>query len=139
MKSGNFKNALLGIILANIAAYMFPTVLIIVLEWPRGFQVLYSPLPLFALFYVSWIVIPLGAALGMLIPQVASGKARWTAALQGTGIGALAGLVSLLTDASVFGVYRMMTGVLVLSAMVYSALWVGAYAFYCANGQSIYR
>jgi len=138
MKSGNFKNALLGIILAIVAAYLFPVVLLTIFDWPRGFLVLFTAFPLFALFYVSWMVIPLGAALGMLIPQVAYGKARWKAALLGTGIGAFTGLVSVLTFTSVFRLH-LLTDILFFSVIIYCALWVGAYAFYRAKGQSIYR
>ncbi|MDT4895299.1 MAG: hypothetical protein QOH25_376 [Acidobacteriota bacterium] len=138
MKNRIIKNVLLGIVIALVATYLFPGVLFFFLEGPKGLLVIFSLLPLYGLFYTFWLVIPLGVALGMLIPRMASGKDRWTAALHGAGFGALAGLVSVFCFTSVF---RLGPGVDVLwiSVIAYCALWVGGYAFYCARGQSLYR
>jgi hypothetical protein len=138
MKNTHVKNALLGILIALAATYLFPVVLFTILDWPRGFRVIWTVLPWYGLLYSSWLVIPLGVALGLLIPQMARGKSRWSAALSGAGIGAVAGLVSVYCFTSVYG-FRGDTGIIWLSVMAYSALWVGGYAFYCAKGQHPYR
>ena len=138
MKNTNVKNALLGMALSLVATYLFPVVLFTILDWPGGFRVIWTVLPWWGLFYSSWLVIPLGVALGLLIPQVARGKSRWSAALHGAGLGAVAGLVSVFCFTSVYG-FRGDTSILWLSVMAYSALWVGGYAFYRAKGQSPYR
>lgn len=138
MKNTTIKNVLVGIILSLVAAYLFPVVLFTVLEWPRGFLLLFSAIPFYGLLYSFWLVIPLGVALGMLIPRMARGKSRWMAALRGAGFGALAGLVSVFCFTSVFNIDSG-AGVLWSSVIIYCALWVGGYAFYRADGQSPYR
>lgn len=138
MKNTTVKNILLGIALALIAAYMFPVVLFTILEGPRGFLALSTAIPLYGLFYSFWLVIPLGVALGMLIPRMAQGKDRLTAALQGAGFGAVGGLASVFCFTSVYQ-SRGGLGVLWISVILYCALWVGGYAFYRAKGQSPYR
>jgi phosphotransferase system glucose/maltose/N-acetylglucosamine-specific IIC component len=138
MKNTTLKNALLGIALALVATYMFPIVLVTLAEWPRGFLILFSAAPLYVLLYTFWLVIPLGVALGMLIPQIARGKNRWMAALEGAGLGAVGGLAAVFCFTSVHSLWRI-TGMLWISVILYSALWVGGYAFYRAKGQSLYR
>jgi hypothetical protein len=138
MKSQHIKNGLLGIALAIVAAYLYVVALAIYIEGPRGALVFFSTFPLMVLLYTSWIVIPLGAALGILIPPLASGKSRGMAALQGAALGAVSGLLSLLCLMSAYHLRRAETFI-VLSVMAYCALWVGAYAFYRAKGQSLYR
>jgi hypothetical protein len=139
MKNRTLKNILQGIAIALVAAYLFPVTVITLAEGPKsGAEVLFSLFPLYALLYVSWIVIPLGGALGMLIPPIANGKNRWLAALHGAGFGALAGLAAVFCFTSVFGLGSG-AGVLWLMITGYCALWVGGYAFYRAKGPSLYR
>jgi hypothetical protein len=138
MKNTAIKNVLLGIAISLVAAYLYPVVLFTLLEGTLGLEVLFSLLPLYGLLYTFWIVIPLGAALGMLIPKIAYGKNRWMAALQGAGFGAVGGLVSVFCFTSVFSLGPG-TGILWISITAYCAIWVGGYAFYCARGQSLYR
>lgn len=137
MKQSKFKNALVGIAHAIVAAYVFPAVYFLLWEGVNVFEVLFSGFPLFALSYCFWIVIPLGVALGMLIPQIANGKNRWQAALKGAIWGAFAGLVSVYTFTSVFPLGRE-TRLLWVSVIPYCAVWVGAYAYYCARRQRQY-
>jgi hypothetical protein len=136
IKNSTIKNVLLGIALALVAAYFYPIVLVTLMDGTLGLEVLFSGLPLYGLFYTFWLVIPLGAALGMLIPKIAYGKNRWIAALQGAGFGAVGGLVSIFCFTSVFSLG---TDILWFSVIPYCAVWVGAYAWYCAKGQSLYR
>lgn len=138
MKNGNFKNALLGIILALVAGYSYFAGFVLVIERWRLDPRMFFFFPFVALFYVSWIVIPLGASLGMLIPRLVYGKARWLAAVQGAALGALTGLMSIFVLTSV---YRLRLGEtpIVASVIAYCALWVGGYAFFRAKGQSLYR
>ena len=138
MKNSNLKNALLGIVLAFIAAYLYIFLFIVVIERARGSFRLLAIFPLVALLYTSWVVIPLGVALGMLIPRIAYGKSRWMATLQGAALGGLSGLMAIFCVTSVYPIGLGET-IIVLSVMVYSAVWVGAYAFYRVQGQSIYR
>ncbi len=138
MKNTTIKNALVGIAHALVAAYMFPVVVATFIEWPHGFLVLFSAIPLYSLFYTFWLVIPLGAALGMLIPQIAKGKDRWTAALQGAGFGAVGGFASVFCFTSVYSL-RWGTTFFLISVTLYCALWVGGYAFYRAKSQTLYR
>jgi hypothetical protein len=138
MKSTTKKNALLGIAIALVAAYMFPVVLVTLLEGWQGILLFFSAAPLMGLLYTFWLVIPLGAALGMLIPQMAHGKNRWTAALQGAGFGAIGGLATAFCFISTSEL-RKGGGVLWILVIAYCALWVGGYAFYLAKNQSLYR
>ena len=138
MKNATIKNALVGIVHALVAAYLFPVALATLGEGSSGFMVLFTVIPFYGLLYSFWIVIPLGAALGMLIPQMARGKTRWVAALYSAGYGAIGGFVSFLCFASVLRL-RLEMDVFWISAILYCALWVGGYAFYCAKGQSLYR
>lgn len=138
MKTRHFKNALLGIALALAAAYLYFIGFVVFFEGARGWRIAATLIPLLAVFYTSWAVIPIGAALGMLIPRLAAGKSRGTAALHGALFGAGAGLVTGICLTSVFG-FVWGTSPLILSMAVYSALWVGAYAFCRAQGESIYR
>ncbi|HKR00399.1 MAG TPA: hypothetical protein VJT09_06985 [Pyrinomonadaceae bacterium] len=138
MKSTIIKNALVGIGLALLAAYLYPIFLFTLLEGPRGFLAIFSFFPFYLLLYSLWLGIPLGAALGMFIPQMAKGKRRWTAALQGAGFGALSGAVSVFCLASVYGL-RAGVGFLLFATMFYCALWVGGYAFLRARGPALYR
>ena len=138
MRNRNFKNALLGIALAIAAAYLYAVLIAVFILGARGFLVLFSTIPLVALFYTSWVVIPLGAALGMLIPPLAYGKSRGMAALQGAASGAAAGLISAVCLTSAYDL-GWGGGFFVYSITAYCAVWVGAYAFYRAKGQSLYR
>jgi hypothetical protein len=138
MKNTNIKNALIGVAIALVAAYSFPAVLLTLMMGPRGLLILFSFEPLQAMVYVSWIVIPLGAALGMLIPRMAAGKRRWVAALHGAGYGAVGGLAAMICFIYVFSLMRG-GDVLAVAAMVYSAVWVGAYAFIRAKAPVRYR
>ena len=136
MKSRNLRNALVGTALALVAAYILPVLLLKVL----GFVGPLIIIPLYSYLYTCWLVIPLGAALGMFIPQMAKGKTRWMAALHGAGFGALAGLVSAFCLTSVFNLYRERgLGILWISGILYCALFVAGYAFYCAKSQRLYR
>ncbi len=138
MNRTHVKNALLGVALALVATYMFPAVLFTLLLGPRALTVLFSPLPMRGLLYVSWIVVPLGAALGMLIPRIAVGKSRWTAALHGAGYGAVGGLAALLCFVSAYG---LVSGppLFWVAVAVYSAVWVGAYACVRAKAPVLHR
>lgn len=138
MKNTNGKNVLLGITLALAAAYLYPAFLFTLMEGPAGLEVLLSAFPLYGLMYSFWLVIPLGGALGMLIPKIAAGKNRWMAALQGAGLGAVGGLVAVYSFTSVYSLGPRV-GILWVSVIAYCALWVGGYAFYRARGQSLYR
>ena len=135
MKNRNLKNALLGIALAVVAAYLFAVAVFALLDLPNSSIAIDS---MYALLYTSWIVVPLGVALGMLIPQMAMGKTRLRAGLQGAGYGAIAGFVAVLCFVSVFRIWAQAGGVWI-AVMAYCALWVGAYAFCRAKGQSLYR
>lgn len=138
MKNTTVKNALLGIAIALVAAYFFTVVFFTFIMGMRGMRALFSLIPLIGLLYTFWVVIPLGAALGMLIPKMVYGKSRWMAALQGAGLGAVSGLISFLCLDSVYELGMSEVPILLL-AMAYSALWVGAYACWRAKGQSLYK
>lgn len=128
MKNMNVRNALLGVAIALVATYLFPAILFTLLEGPEGLQLLYSPLTINALYVTSWMVIPLGAALGVLIPRIASGKRRWVAALHGAGYGAVGGLAAIICFASIY-LRRLEPDVLWVGVVTYCAVWVGAYAY----------
>jgi hypothetical protein len=138
MKNTYIKNAVLGIALALIAAYLFPAFLLFFFEGPGALLIMFSTIPLYGLYYSFWVVIPLGAALGILIPQIAYGKSRWVAALQGALYGMVAGLVSAFCFATTV-LMGTRDPLIVLSVVAYSTLWVGAYAFFRAKGQSLYK
>lgn len=138
MKHTHFKNALLGVAIAIVATYSFPAVLFTLMIGPRALMVLFSPLPLRGLLMTFWMVIPLGAALGMLIPRIAAGKNRCTAALHGAGYGAIAGLAVMLCFTSVFTSW-MAPGQLWFAVVVYCAVWVGAYACIRAKSPVLHR
>ena len=138
MKNTNVKNALIGVAIALVAAYSFPVVLVTLMMGSRGLRLLFSPVLLQALFYTSWIVIPLGVALGMLIPRMAAGKRRWVAALYGAGYGAVGGLAATICFSYVFGLEKETTP-LAAAAVAYCAAWVGAYAFIRAKAPVRYR
>lgn len=138
MKSTTTKNALLGIAIAIVAAYMFPVFLVTLLEGWQGILLFFNGAPLLILIYTFWLVIPLGAALGILIPRMARGKNRWTAALQGAGFGAIAGLAAAFCFISTSEL-RKGGGILWILTIAYCALWVSGCGFYCAKNQSLYR
>src|SRR5215213_9674359 len=102
MKSRNIKNALLGIILALVATYLYIVAVAVLIGGARGARHAFSIIPFVVLFYISWVVIPSGAALGMLIPRIAYGKTRWMAALQGAVLGAVTGLLALFCLGAVY-------------------------------------
>jgi hypothetical protein len=137
MKSRNIKNALLGIVLALVATYLYIAAVAVLIGGARGLRLAFSTIPFVVLFYISWVVIPSGAALGMLIPRIAYGKSRWMAALQGAALGAVTGLLALFCLNAVypFG----LRDNFVMSVIAYCAVWVGAYAALRAKGQSLYR
>lgn len=128
MRNTNVKNALLGVAIALAAAYLFPTVLATLMVGPEGLRLLYSPVTFSALYMTSWMVIPLGAALGVLIPRIAAGKSRWAAALHGAGYGAAGGLAAVICFASIY-LRRLGPDVLWVAVVAYCAVCVGAYAY----------
>lgn len=138
MRNANLKNALVGVAIALVAAYLFPVLLAALLVGPRGLRLAFTPLPFRALYLSSWIVVPLGAALGVLIPRIAAGKRRWVAALHGAGYGATGGLAAMICWAAVFmpaaGPVRLW-----VAMVAYCAVWVGAYAYIRAKGPAVYR
>ena len=138
MKNTNVKNALIGVGIALVAAYTFPAVLLTLMMGPRGLMFLFSPMSLAGLLYASWIVIPLGVALGMLIPRMAAGKRRWVAALRGAVYGAVGGAAAMICFVYAFGLERE-THLLAAAAAAYSALWVGAYAYIRAKAPARYK
>ena len=138
MKNTHVKNALLGVAIAFAAAYLFPFVFATLLYGSVGLQLLFSEWTFQVLFYVSWIVIPLGVALGVLIPRVAAGKRRWVAALHGAGYGAVGGLAAMICFASVF-LNCMRPDGLWVGIVVYCAVWVGAYAYIRAKAPVLHR
>jgi hypothetical protein len=138
MKSGHLKNALLGMVLAVIAAYLYIFAAAFFFAGPRAFRLLLSGITFMGIFYTSWVLLPLGAALGMLIPRIAYGKTRWIAALQGALLGAVSGFLAVLCLAAVYPLVGLIDS-FIMSIMAYCALWVGAYAFWRAKGQSLYR
>jgi hypothetical protein len=137
MKSKNIKNALLGIVLALTATYLYIVGVAVLIGGARGLRLAFTAIPFVVLFYISWVVIPSGAALGMLIPRIAYGKSRWMAALQGAVLGAVTGLLALFCLGAVYP-FELRDN-FVMSVMVYCALWVGAYAALRVKGQSLYR
>jgi hypothetical protein len=139
MNRTNFKNALLGVAIALAATYVFSIILLMVLlPGPRWFRGIFFPLPLVGLIYTSWLVIPLGAALGMLIPRIAAGKSRWAAALHGAGYGAVGGLAALMCFVSVYSLGPA-PALLWVGVAAYSAVWVGAYAYIRAKAPVLHR
>jgi hypothetical protein len=137
VKSKNIKNALLGIVLALVATYMYIVAVAVLIGGARGVPLAFSVIPFVVLFYTSWVVIPSGVALGMLIPRIAFGKTRWMAALQGAVLGAVTGLLALFCLGAVYPLE--LRDSFVMSVIAYCALWVGAYAGFRAKGQSLYR
>ena len=138
MNRTNIKNALLGVVIALVAACLFPVVLVILLVGPADLGLVFSPVIFIGLFYTSWLVIPLGAALGMLIPRIAAGKTRWAAALHGAGYGAAGGFALMIGLTSIirswFG-----SDLIWVAVMVYCAAWVGAYAYIRAKAPVPHR
>ncbi len=128
MNRTNIKNALLGVAIALVAALLFPIVLVTLLVGPDGLRYVLSPVLFIGLFYISWLIIPLGVALGMLIPRIAAGKTRWTAALHGAGYGAAGGLALIFGLTPVFRApFR--PDWMWAAIIAYCAVWVGAYAY----------
>lgn len=137
MKNSIVKDILKGVALALVAAYLYPVVFLLFLDGPRGLLLLFSIIPFIGLLYSFWLVIPLGAALGLLIPRMAYGKTLWAATLQGALFGAAGGLVSFFCLINAHGL-RFSTLVMI-SVAAYCALWTGVYAFIRAQRDNIYR
>ena len=135
------KDALKGIVIALVAAYFFPIFFNLFFEKqalstqlsdPQGHFLLY---PLIGLLATCWLVIPIGAGLGMLIPKVAHRHARQTTLLYGLLLGVLVGIVGGFT----LSLFKIVPGVrdgywsslayILLAMSLYSAVWVGAYSF----------
>lgn len=136
MERTNVKNALRGVVIALAAAYFFAVLLIAVTDGPGGLKYAFGPLALFALVYTSWVVVPLGAALGMLIPRIAAGKNRWAAALHGAGYGAAGGLAAMMCFSSVF-FNTLRPDMLWVGLVAYCAVWVGAYGYIRAKAPAL--
>ena len=128
MNRTNIKDALLGVAIALVAAFLFPFVLTFLLAGPAGLRYVFSPMIFVVVLYTSWLTVPLGAALGMLIPRIVIGKTRWAAALHGAGYGAAGGLALLIGLTPVFrGPF--MPDFVWAAVITYCAVWVGAYAY----------
>jgi hypothetical protein len=138
MKNTNVKNALIGVAIALVATYLFPVIFVTLAVGPEGLQLLFSPLTFQILVYVSWMVIPLGAALGVLIPRIAAGKRRWVAALHGAGYGAAGGLAAVICFAALY-MPRQRPDVFWVAVVAYCAVWVGAYASLRAKPTALHR
>lgn len=137
------KNALKGIAIALTAAYFFPIVgspLFGFGDPSNGLQkslfILFIFTPIFGLIYSFWLVVPLGIALGSLIPQIARQQPRQTAILYGLLIGLLGGTaLSLILSAVKIlpgfrdGYWRDFAIVL-LAMSVYSAVWTSLYTYW---------
>lgn len=128
MNRTHIKDALLGVAIALVAALLFPITLVFLLAGPEGLSFVLSPVLFVGLFYTSWLVVPLGAALGMLVPRVAAGKTRWAAALHGAGYGAAGGLALVIGLAPIFRAPFKPDWVWA-AVVAYCAVWVGAYAY----------
>ena len=138
MKHTNVKNALLGVVIALVAALLFPIVLVTLLVGPAGLRFVLSRALFVGLFYTSWLVVPLGAALGMLIPRIAAGKSRWAAALHGAGYGAAGGLALVIGLTPVFRA-PFTPDMIWVAVIAYCAVWVGAYAYLRAKVPVLHR
>lgn len=138
MNRTNVKNALLGVGIALVAALLFPIILVTLLVGPGGLRYVLSRALLVGLFYTSWLVIPLGAALGMLIPRIAAGKTRWAAALHGAGYGAAGGLALIIGLTPVFRA-PFTPDLIWVAVIAYCAVWVGAYACIRAKAPVAHR
>lgn len=128
MNRTNIKDALLGAGIALVAALLFPITLVLLLAGPEGLRFVLSPALFVGLFYTSWLVIPLGAALGMLIPRIAAGKTRRAAALYGAGYGAAGGL-ALIIGLAPFLRAPFKPDWFWAAVIAYCAVWVGAYGY----------
>src|SRR4051812_12211353 len=87
---------LLGVLIALAAAHVYS----VIIFWktidshnPKEVAVLFLIVPFYALLYTFWFVIPLGAALGIAIPEAVRNKSRWMAALLGAALGIGVGLM----------------------------------------------
>lgn len=139
------KDALKGIVLALVAAYFFPIFFNLLFEKqalstqlsdPKGLFLLY---PLIGLLATYWLVIPIGAGLGILIPKVAHRHSRQTAMFYGLLLGALVGIAGSIT----LSLFKILPGVrdgywsslayILLAMSLYSAVWVGAYSYLCGK------
>ena len=138
MKQTNIKNALIGVGIALVAALLFPIVLVALLVGPGGLRYVLTPALFVGLFYTSWLVVPLGAALGMLIPRIAAGKTRWAAALHGAGYGAAGGLALIIGLTPVFRA-PLKPDMIWVAVITYCALCVGAYAYIRAKAPVAHR
>lgn len=139
MERTTVKDMFQGIALSLVAAYFYPVVLFICLTGPSGIMVIFSGLPLNFLLYTFWLVIPLGASLGILIPRIAYNKTSLAAALHGAGFGALAGLIIIAFTAAVIRIEPEAVVLIVTSVVSYCAVVTGAYAYILAKGYSLYR
>ena len=86
------KNAIQGMAVSVLGAYVYAVLII----WngdssSMSLHELFVTGPLFALSYTFWFIIPLGAAVGILIPKNVRGVSRGRAILYGLGFAVVVG------------------------------------------------
>ena len=132
-------NLVKGVVSALLAAYIFIALYTFIPSDMSNFASSFIVIPIFGLLYTFWLVIPVGAVLGLVIPTMVNNRSRQTSVLYGgllgAGVGAivciLLSLIGLL-PALRNGVWLDFT-VLLLAMMLYSAAWTGIYAFFCRS------
>ena len=156
----NTINALLGALLSLIAAYVLIVTFGLQNEIARFEWSSINPMdiligaPIYTLAYTYWILIPVGALLGVVIPLLVRKKTRREALVYGILIGVTIGLVFGCFIAYDFAVgssagshdrvrwWGRFLGDFASSAplsIVYCSIWTSAYAFIKAGGASVER
>jgi hypothetical protein len=137
------KDALKGIAIALTAAYFFPIVCSPLFGFgdpsnglQRSLFILFISTPILGLIFTFWLVIPLGAVFGILIPQIARLQPRQTVMLYGLLLGLSGGTVVSI----ILSVVKILSGFrdgywrdfapFWLAMSVYSAVWTSLYTYW---------
>jgi hypothetical protein len=128
------KDMFLGIIFALVAFYVYFTILI----WNTQDAASFFISAFFLLLYTFWIVIPMGAVLGIIIPKMVYDKTPKLAALQGAAIGIAAAIIIVLGLSIFYGISESwLRGFLQIAG--YFVAWTTIYALTRARRSSLYR
>jgi len=141
MKAMTLKNAVKGILIALLAAFIYA---VIILSSFLGAG--------WVLLNTCWFVIPAGAVIGIMIPRVAEKKTPLKAAVSGVILAIFLGAIGSLLIAFYFDVIPVLSPSaritnsplwwaafrrrVVLQATfmaIYSAIWIAGYAYYRAK------
>lgn len=141
------KDALKGIVMALIAAWFFPAIYLslasnigdLTRDLKGTLLFLFIAAPVVGFITTFWLVIPFGAALGILIPKITRQRPRKTVIVYSFLIGLLTGGAA----GFIFSAAGMLPGfrdgrwsefLFVLPVIsIYSAVWISAYSYWCSK------